>query len=43
MNSKDLRAIEFVEELADIGIDSIKVEGRTKNDYYAAMIARSYR
>lgn len=43
MNSKDLRAIEFVRELADIGVDSIKVEGRTKNDYYAAMVARSYR
>lgn len=43
MNSKDLRAIEFVEDLAQIGVDSIKVEGRTKNDYYAAMIARTYR
>lgn len=43
MNSKDLRAIEFLDELAEIGVDSIKVEGRTKNDYYAAMIARTYR
>lgn len=42
MNSKDLRAIEFLDELAEIGVDSIKVEGRTKNDYYAAMIARTY-
>lgn len=43
MNSKDLRAIEFLGELAKIGVDSIKVEGRTKNDYYAAMVARTYR
>lgn len=43
MNSKDLRAIEFLDELAAMGVDSIKVEGRTKNDYYAAMIARTYR
>jgi putative protease len=43
MNSKDLRAIEFLDELAEIGVDSVKVEGRTKNDYYAAMIARTYR
>lgn len=43
MNSKDLRAIEFLDELTEIGVDSIKVEGRTKNDYYAAMIARTYR
>ncbi len=43
MNSKDLRAIEFLDELAEIGVDSIKVEGRTKNDYYVAMVARAYR
>lgn len=43
MNSKDLRAIEFLDELTEIGVDSIKVEGRTKNDYYVAMIARTYR
>lgn len=43
MNSKDLRAIEFIGELAEMGVDSIKVEGRTKNDYYAAMVARTYR
>lgn len=43
MNSKDLRAIEFLDELTDMGVDSIKVEGRTKNDYYAGMVARTYR
>ncbi|TGL44602.1 U32 family peptidase C-terminal domain-containing protein [Leptospira perdikensis] len=43
MNSKDLRAIEFLQELCDAGVDSVKVEGRTKNDYYVGMVARSYR
>ena len=31
MNSKDLRAIEHVEQLVQIGIDSLKIEGRTKS------------
>ncbi|XDD46873.1 U32 family peptidase C-terminal domain-containing protein [Leptospira sp. WS39.C2] len=43
MNSKDLRAIEFLKDLCDAGVDSIKVEGRTKNDFYVGMVARSYR
>ena len=43
MNSKDLRAIEFLEEITEAGVDSIKVEGRTKNDYYVALVARTYR
>lgn len=43
MNSKDLRAIEFLEEITDAGVDSVKVEGRTKNDYYVALVARTYR
>ena len=30
MNSKDLRAMEHVQRLVDIGIDSLKIEGRTK-------------
>lgn len=43
MNSKDLRAIEHVERLARIGVDSLKVEGRTKSIYYVARVAQSYR
>ncbi len=43
MNSKDLRAIEFLEDIAKAGIDSVKVEGRTKNDYYVAIVAKTYR
>ena len=43
MNSKDLRAVEHVERLVKIGIDSLKVEGRTKSIYYVARAAQVYR
>ena len=43
MNSKDLRAVEHVERLTKIGIDSLKIEGRTKSLYYAARTAQVYR
>jgi putative protease len=43
MNSRDLRAVEHVERLARIGIDSLKVEGRTKSIYYVARTAQVYR
>jgi len=43
MNSKDLRAIEHVERLVNIGVDSLKIEGRTKSHYYVARTAQLYR
>ncbi len=43
MNSKDLRAIEHVERLIEIGVDSLKIEGRTKSPYYVARACQSYR
>ncbi|MBR6000051.1 MAG: tRNA 5-hydroxyuridine modification protein YegQ [Oxalobacter sp.] len=43
MNSKDLRAIEHVEKLVKIGVDSLKVEGRTKSIYYVVRTAQAYR
>jgi putative protease len=43
MNSKDLRAIQHVERLTKIGIDSLKIEGRTKSHYYVARTAQLYR
>jgi len=42
MNSKDLRAIEHVHTLTSIGIDSLKIEGRTKSHYYVARTAKVY-
>ena len=43
MNSKDLRAIEHVQRLVEIGVDSLKIEGRTKSAYYVARTAQVYR
>ena len=43
MNSKDLRAVEHVARLTAIGVDSLKVEGRTKSLYYVARTAQVYR
>ena len=43
MNSKDLRAIEHVHRLTEIGVDSLKIEGRTKSPYYVARTCQSYR
>jgi putative protease len=43
MNSKDLRAVEHVKRLVDMGITSLKIEGRTKSHYYVARTAQVYR
>jgi putative protease len=43
LNSKDLRAIEHVQRLTEMGIDSFKIEGRTKSPYYVARTAQAYR
>jgi len=43
MNSKDLRAVELIPELVDMGVDSLKIEGRTKSHYYVARTAQVYR
>ncbi len=43
MNSKDLRALEHVQRLIDIGVDSLKIEGRTKSPYYVARTSQVYR
>ena len=43
LNSKDLRAIEHVQRLVDMGVNSLKIEGRTKSAYYVARTCQSYR
>jgi len=43
MNSKDLRAVQHVEKLTKLGIDSFKIEGRTKSVYYVARTTQVYR
>jgi len=41
--SKDLSAIEVIPNLIDLGIKSLKIEGRMKSIYYIASIVRTYR
>ncbi len=43
MNSKDLCLMPKLNKLLEIGIDSLKVEGRNKSEYYAGITARAYR
>ena len=44
MNSKDLNLSAHIKEILDSGvIDSLKIEGRTKTAYYAAVTAKAYR
>lgn len=43
MNSKDLCSIELIPDMIKAGVMSLKVEGRTKSVYYAAMVSRAYR
>lgn len=43
LNSKDLCLIDHLKELEDAGIDSLKIEGRMKSDYYVASVVNAYR
>lgn len=42
-NSKDLCMIEYIPEVLNAGIDSLKIEGRMKTALYVATVARTYR
>ena len=43
MSTKDLCLVNHIEKLVDLGIDSFKVEGRTKSLYYVSAVAKTYR
>ena len=43
MNSRDMCMIDHVKELMDAGLDSLKIEGRAKSAYYAAIVTSAYR
>ncbi|WP_428623071.1 U32 family peptidase C-terminal domain-containing protein, partial [Sedimenticola sp.] len=43
MNSKDLRAVEHIHRLVQIGVDCLKIEGRTKSHYYTARTTQIYK
>ncbi|WP_410208245.1 peptidase U32 family protein [Fusobacterium sp.] len=42
-NSKDLCCIEFIDKILDLGVDSLKIEGRMKGIYYVANCVKVYR
>ena len=43
LSSKDLCLIKELPEIIDMGIDSLKIEGRLKTEYYLATIINTYR
>ena len=43
LSPKDLCLVEHLSELIDAGVDSLKVEGRTKSLYYVSSVAKTYR
>ncbi len=43
LSPKDLCLVEHIKELIDAGVDSLKVEGRTKSLYYVSAVAKAYR
>lgn len=43
LNSRDMCTIDYLKELMEAGIDCIKIEGRAKSPYYAAIVSGAYR
>ena len=43
LNSRDMCMIDHVGDLIDVGLDSLKIEGRAKSAYYAAIVTGAYR
>ncbi len=43
LNSRDMCMIDYVPDLLEVGLDSLKIEGRAKSAYYAAVATAAYR
>jgi len=43
MNSRDMCMIDHLDDLVDVGLSSLKIEGRAKSAYYAAIVTGAYR
>ena len=43
MNSRDMCMIDHIDDLMDAGVDCLKIEGRAKSAYYAAIVTGAYR
>ena len=43
MNSRDMCMIDHIDDLMKVGVDCVKIEGRAKSAYYAAIVTSAYR
>lgn len=43
LNSKDICLIEYLDQIIEAGVDSLKIEGRMKSPYYVATVINAYR
>lgn len=43
LSSRDLNTIDFVDKIAEVGVSSLKIEGRMKSTYYVATVVNAYR
>lgn len=43
LNAKDLCMIDYIDKLAEAGVDSFKIEGRAKSSYYVSVVTNAYR
>ena len=43
MNSRDMCMIDHIDDLMEVGVDCLKIEGRAKSAYYAAIVTGAYR
>lgn len=43
LSTKDLALINYIPRLIEAGVDSFKIEGRTKSLYYVSAVAKAYR
>ena len=43
LNAKDMCMIEHIDKLAEVGVTSLKIEGRAKSAYYVAVVTNAYR
>ena len=43
LSSHDMNTVDFVDQIVDAGVSSLKIEGRMKTPYYIATVTRAYR
>ena len=43
LNSKDMCLIDYLDKFKEVGVSSLKIEGRMKSDYYVASVVNAYR